>query len=368
MAKNTGKKLLFLLTQVLRGEMPVWNKGTGFSSRYIKNYFNDFSRGTEIFFVGPSYRSQLNAAIKSKVDLVFPCMDLPPKSFSLPWVGYLFDFQHCYFPNSFNEDELKNRKVAFQKMLYEARHILVNGSAVIDDAQLFFPGYPAKLHALPFCPCPNLDWLKSAVDVRLEYGVDRPYFLLSNQFWRHKDHGTAFKAFAKYRDLGGKALLVCTGGTEDYRSPEYFDELLNLIKELNLAGGIKILGHIPKIDQISLVKNSLAVLQPTLFEGGPGGGSSYDAIALGVPVIASDIPINLEINCGDVKYFAVGNSDSLAKVLMERGLNPYIRQSNQVLLEQGLARRRLAGCFLRDVFRQALEDSENKPQLPQKRM
>ena len=42
------------------------------------------------------------------------------------------------------------------------------------------------------------------------------------------------------------------------------------------------------------MKNSLAIIQPTLFEGSPGGGVLEDAISIGVPAIISDIKVNLE--------------------------------------------------------------------------
>lgn len=45
-----------------------------------------------------------------------------------------------------------------------------------------------------------------------------------------------------------------------------------LAKKLGIESKIKILGHIPKLEQIELIKNCIAVIQPTLFEGGPGGG------------------------------------------------------------------------------------------------
>ena len=37
---------------------------------------------------------------------------------------------------------------------------------------------------------------------------------------------------------------------------------------------------INKKDQLSLIRSAKALIQPTLFEGGPGGGSCRDAISL----------------------------------------------------------------------------------------
>src|SRR5690606_31986705 len=76
---------------------------------------------------------------------------------------------------------------------------------------------------------------------------------------------------------------------------------------------VHFLGLIAKSDQLALLRGCRALLQPTLFEGGPGGGSVYEAVGLGVPVIASDIAINREIDRGSVTFFRAGNCDDLAE-------------------------------------------------------
>ena len=69
---------------------------------------------------------------------------------------------------------------------------------------------------------------------------------------------------------------------------------------------VQILGLIPKRDQIELLKHSCALIQPTLFEGGPGGGAVYEAFSLRVPAIVSDIPINRELPADDLHHFFPG--------------------------------------------------------------
>ena len=92
--------------------------------------------------------------------------------------------------------------------------------------------------------------------------------------------------------------LVCTGATDDNRFPDYFSMFTDEVEKLGLKDQVHILGHIPKQDQLALLNGSLAVVQPTLYEGGPGGGSVYDAMSYGIPTIVSDIPINREIEEG----------------------------------------------------------------------
>jgi glycosyltransferase involved in cell wall biosynthesis len=97
---------------------------------------------------------------------------------------------------------------------------------------------------------------------------------------------------------------------------------MRLIEEKGLQGYIHILGLIPKRDQLEIMRESLAVVQATLFEGGPGGGSVYDAISLNVPVIASDIPVNREIDIGVVQFFKAGSTEDLAVKMIEVIRNP----------------------------------------------
>jgi glycosyltransferase involved in cell wall biosynthesis len=89
------------------------------------------------------------------------------------------------------------------------------------------------------------------------------------------------------------------------------ENLMREISELRLQDHILLLGHIPKLDQIYIMKECIAVIQPTLFEGGPGGGSVYDAVALGVPSIVSDIPVNKEIVDKNVLFFKAGSEQDL---------------------------------------------------------
>lgn len=355
---NYFKDLLYpcfnLMVQMVKTRKFIWQQRPRFPVDQIKKTFLEFNPKLNIVFCSDSLDAQLNAANKKKIDLVFPCIDIPPKSCRLPWVGYIADFQHRHLPQYFSSREIQRRDLSFHKMLNSARHIIVYGNSVIHDANLFYPGYSAAIHALPFCPFPQEVWLKSSLDVRGKYAIHAPYFLISNQFWVHKDHVTALRAYARYCQMGGEAELVCTGKTYDPRFPNYFNEVLSLISELGIKNRVTVLGYIPKIDQVALIKKALAVVQSTLFEGGPGGGSSYDAISLGIPVIASNIPINMEMNCGDVTYFEAGNDEELSYALLNMESKVQVRKSNEELWADGLKRKKIISGALLNVLNKAL--------------
>ena len=90
----------------------------------------------------------------------------------------------------------------------------------------------------------------------------------------------SFPSFKNLQLQNKKFDLVCTGITEDSRFPKYFEDLKKKFNQEILTNKIKILNLIPRSDQIELIKNSLGVIQPSLYEGGPGGFSSYEAISL----------------------------------------------------------------------------------------
>ncbi len=215
-----------------------------------------------------------HAMRQCRADVLFPCANSLGSSFPLPWIGYIPDLQHKRFPNWFNGRVRRSRNRSFSRILAEAPVVVVNAAAVVKDIDEFYPDHKARLFSLPYCPPANLELFAKASDpaVRTAYSLPARYFMVSNQFWIHKSHETAFLALRQVRDAGHDVHLVCTGNTVDYRWPEHFNNLKSIIAKNGLQDYIHILGLIPKDDQLAIMRQSLAVVQPTLFEGGPGGG------------------------------------------------------------------------------------------------
>lgn len=259
----------------------------------------------------------LRRALKSvNADILIPSIRVPDWPMPCPWVGYLYDLQHKHYPGFFSAEELAARDRHFEKMLHRSPALIVNAKAVREDCHEFFPQHrEKKIFSLPFTPVPSESWFEPHHgNIAEKYGLPRQYFLISNQFWVHKDHRTAFRALKMFHENTGERDIgmVCTGSTEDWRFPGHFAELMADVGRIGLSAKITCLGHIPKLDQIQIMKGSIAVLQPTLFEGGPGGGAVYDAVALGVPAIVSDIPVNREITDGRIEFFRAGDPEDLA--------------------------------------------------------
>ena len=272
------------------------------------------------------------------------------ESVAVPWIGYLFDFQHQHLPELFTDVQRLARDRSFEAMARTARYVVVNSQQVRADCLRFLKGR-AEFVALPFGAAPRAEWLADAPELLAKYHLPDRYFLVANQFWTHKNHRLVFEALRLLADEPAfrGVQVVCTGSTTDVRDRKYFPSLVQLIHEAKLSERVRILGSIPKRDQDEVVKNAITVVQPTLFEGGPGGGAVYDAVSLGVPALVSDIPVNRELERyeASVRFFDPKDAQGLAGLMAEMAKEPRrARPDRQVLLDQALRRRQAVGEVL----------------------
>jgi glycosyltransferase involved in cell wall biosynthesis len=310
----------------------------------------DLSTGLERIKFESFHRKRLAHTLKKKkIDFCLIPDATLGASFPHPWICYIHDFQHKHYPSFFSDAEIQKRDRNFAKMLSDAPVLLAGSKSVVDDVRAFFPRYANKISAVPFSPLLRGRWL--SYDIRQsqnKYEIEAPYFMISNQLWIHKNHAVAFLSLAKLIESSSRKdiTLVCTGSLHDYRQPDHLINLKKMLSELSISGNVRLLGHIPKEDQIALLRGAKAIIQPTLFEGLPAGGSGHEAVALGVPLIASDIKVNLEIEDErNVHFFPPHDADALSR-LMETYLTQTLTPSIQELTRKSDLRRERLCVFL----------------------
>lgn len=299
-------------------------------------------------------RAGLNAAIEMfELDALLPSHAVLASRLHCPWIGYGWDFQHRQLPQLFTARERRRRHRLLGSMMANADAVVVNSHDTAAEGRLTYPRQAEKILALPFNAAPRERWLDDTTAGTYEgipFAPELPYFMVSNQFWMHKDHPTAFKAFARTVARHPDVRLVCTGETSDYRRPSYFAELRHLLDDLGIADRVAVTGILPKSEQIALLRNCVALLQPTRCEGGPGGGAVYDAVSLGVRSLVSDIPINRELAAErTVTFFPVGDAEALAARMSEALATPSTPPEAAELLALGRARRAACGRAILDL-------------------
>lgn len=338
------------------GPRKVWQQAREFFKRApesrlnpheLGNAFAEFGDRIAVDHIDIGNRAIRDAAEKLELDVLLPVAHSLGRDFPRPWLGYAYDFQHKYFPGNFTDETLRARDKHFDRLLTEARAVIVNSKAAANDIAKFVPHATARVFSLPFAPAPRPDWFENNPDVLRRYGVGPPYFIISNQFWPHKDHATAFSAFIEIANSNPSISLVCTGSTAGSNHIDVLPSLFASLEKAGLKSRVKILGLIPKRDQIELLKHSCALIQPTLFEGGPGGGAVYDAFSLRVPAIVSDIQINRELPAdGSITFFPAGDAHALASRMQEQLTKPRTKFESADLLESGRQQRLTAGSVL----------------------
>lgn len=325
----------------------------------LQDYLANATIVPEQIFYSSRHNDLASTLEHNNVDIVLPVNSDLGANFPVPWLAYIPDFQHKYLHYYFTEHECFARETAFSARLRDCKAVVVNSMSVKSDIIKFYPWInTARIKVLPFAPHPIPDWLAvDSLEIKKKYGLPQNYFLICNQFWIHKDHPTAFHAFAQ---LASKDVhLVCTGTLSDYRHPDYVEEQKMQLDTLGISERVHFLGHIPKFDQIGLLKGSIALVQPTLFEGGPGGGATYDAVSLGIPVLLSDIEVNQEIMTPEVYHFHQQNAEDLAQLMQKVLIQKRKMPAADVLLAEGLIRQQQLGKALYEAISYTLGCYEN---------
>jgi glycosyltransferase involved in cell wall biosynthesis len=342
--RRIRRRTKHIFASLFNGNAPAPEHGP--SRELISESFAEFRDRIAIHHIDIGRRALTRATRQLRLDAVLPALHSLGANFPRPWVAYAYDFQHKYFPQNFSPNDCRSRDEHFEELLSQAKAVIVNSQAAAGDIAEFVPHATARVFALPFAPAPSRDWLEDRPEILARYQVVRPFFIISNQFWMHKGHDTAFEAFRLVAAQHSTAMLVCTGSTAGSSDATFFPRLMARLQEGGLDQRVRMLGLIPKRDQIELLKHACAVIQPTLFEGGPGGGAVYDAVSLDVPAIVSDIAVNREVTGAAIEFFRPGDISELAQKMQQRLKSTHKKASAGELVETGKRRRAACGEVL----------------------
>lgn len=228
-----------------------------------------------------------------KLDWIFPLYGVP---FDLHHIKELIfwipDLQEKYLPTFFSSSDLQYRQESYAKMIASHHPIVFSSQSALNDFNDCYPDTQNPKKVLPFAVVhPKLEGIAIAA-VKLKYGIDGDYFFSPNQFWQHKNQIAIIEAAKILKEKGIAVQIVFTGKEHDYRNPDYTTNLKQKVVEYHLEKEIIFLGFIDRVDQLVLMKNALAVIQPSLFEG--WSTVVEDAKALNQTIIASDIAVHQE--------------------------------------------------------------------------
>jgi glycosyltransferase involved in cell wall biosynthesis len=205
-----------------------------------------------------------------------------------PQVAVFHDFNFKYFfgTHIFDQQSVKMRDANIKKWIEHCIPVVSN-NFMHGELKKFYPD--AKDVYVIHLPSINptlffKDEVSPTPVFKNEYGK---YFLCSSHAVVHKNIGNIIAAlYLLNRDRTEKIKLVITGsGTETITGKS---DYLSLVPAAEKYKDVIGMGYVSDTVHDSLVLNSIAVINASLYEAGNGVG--LDAWQLGVPVLQSTIP------------------------------------------------------------------------------
>lgn len=228
-------------------------------------------------------------------------------------VNWIPDFQEEHLPHFFSKDEIKKRKENQKNVLAKSNIVVFSSQDAKKDFVRLYPQSKAQLFVLPFAVT-HPDFSNIKINELLEqYQLPRQYFFVPNQFWAHKNHILILKAVNLLKDKGLNIVVAFSGKERDHRNVENFNSLKRFIDNNELKEQIKFLGFIDRKEQLCLMDNSIAIIQPSLFEG--WSTVVEDAKALNKYMILSNLEVHKEQITNNAYFFNPHEEILLAKAL-----------------------------------------------------
>lgn len=228
---------------------------------------------------------------KELVDLIFPNAEKYYfKDFKrLNWIP---DFQEDHLTYLFDEKELKDRKRVQTNYIKDGVGIVLSSQYCYDDYKRLFSDSKTPAFILRFAVTHPDYRVLNINKLKEKYNLNEKWFFSPNQFWSHKNHKVVIEAVFKLKEKYPKIQVLFSGKEHDYRDPDYTNRLKEKVNEAGLQNNVLFMGFMDRKEQLQLMNHSLAIIQPSLFEG--WSTVVEDAKAMSQIVLASDIEVHKE--------------------------------------------------------------------------
>ncbi|MGQ9571590.1 MAG: glycosyltransferase family 4 protein [Dehalococcoidia bacterium] len=183
-----------------------------------------------------------------------------------------------------------------------------------------------RVRAVPLAPGPGFRPLKDSARmeaVRDKYGLPPRFILNVGTLEPGKNQATLLCAFHRLRSRGLEQGLVIAG-----QKGWMYEKLFHLVDNLGLREAVRFVGYLPDDDLATVYNMADLFVFPSLYEG--FGLPPLEAMACGLPVVASNAPALVEVLDGAALLVSPSDVDALAEavasVLRDNRLRSRLRQ------------------------------------------
>jgi glycosyltransferase involved in cell wall biosynthesis len=298
-------------------------------------------------FTQPSLGWFLRGVIRNttKIDILRPIMNrfeadvmhhpfsfLNPLNLTIPSVLTFQDMQHEFFPEYFSPYEMKVRNEFYRPSAEQATRIIAISKHVKSCLVEKYGTNPEKIDVIYIGYNPAyriLDDPAGLEEVRMKYGLRKPFMYYPAATWPHKNHKTLLAALKimkeRYRFDG---LLVLTG-----IAMQAHDKILGEIGRLGLEDEVKVLGYLPYDDLPRVYNLARVMVFPSRFEG--FGIPLVEAMACGCPVACSNVTSIPEVSGNAGVFFDPTSAEDIAEKAWLAWTDDVLRKR---MVETGLER------------------------------
>jgi len=290
--------------------------------RFSFKWFIDFIL-RDIFKINPI----INQLIKVNKINVFSHSFIYGKDLKCLSVNWVPDFQHLRLPKMFSKLNLIVRNYRLGNMVKYSDRIILSSYDALNDYKKIYSNYLEKASVIHFVSQVSIFEFKPVFYLQEKFNFNSKYFFLPNQFWVHKNHKVVFEAIKLLKEKNPTILLICSGILKDHRNKKYINSIKKFIIKNELKKNILLLGLIPYNDVKLLMYHSIAIINPSYFEG--WSSTVEEAKSMGKALILSDIPVHNEQATGKADFFVYDQPHLLSDIILKYWIN-----ENEVIISE----------------------------------
>lgn len=215
---------------------------------------------------------------------IFPSQDVISYKIKTKSIVVVHDLMHLFHPNlmEYRNWESQIRTLHYNLVAKNSYRILVDSKCGKNHVLTKLKSSKREqVKILPFCPTTYLHD-KKITNVLKKYKIPNNYIFYPAHFWEHKNHETLVKAINISKQKGYIFNCVLVGSAKNN-----FNNIVNLVKNLDLKEQFYFLGYVQEQDIYSLYKNALVTTYVSIL--GPTNIPPLEAMFSGSPLIYSNV-------------------------------------------------------------------------------
>ncbi len=257
-------------------------------------------------------------ALQRNAVLFAPNYVLPPK-FRLARgevVVVVHDLVFRRFPWTLQEDTRAAFDAQLHRNLARAREVITDSRTVRDELLAAEPLEPERVTAIH----PGPGHLASRGGVERPEGLAGRFVLHVGTIEPRKNLELLIEVWRGWiaEDAAAPALVLC--GRDGWKS----DDLRPTLARAEADGWLRRPGYVDDARLAALYRHALAVVCPSLYEG--FGLPLVEALAMGTPVVASDIPVFREVAADAAVFLPPDDAPAWKRALAELAADPAMRR------------------------------------------